>query len=50
MITDDGRAGKVKFLNSIDGEIIAGIIFDKPVGDSDGKFKVVIDIEYTLSY
>jgi len=40
VITDDGRPGKVKFLDAIDGEVIAGIIFDKPVGDSDGKFKV----------
>lgn len=38
--TNDGRAGKIKFLNSINGQVYAGILLDKPVGNSSGEFNV----------
>ncbi|KAI3416053.1 CAP-GLY domain-containing linker protein 1 [Globodera pallida] len=47
IITDDGRAGKVKFLNIVANQIYAGIVLDRPLGDSDGKFQ---GIQYFKCY
>lgn len=39
VVTNDGRPGKLKFLNVVNGQVYAGVLFDKPLGDSDGKFQ-----------
>ncbi|KAL3122540.1 hypothetical protein niasHT_003076 [Heterodera trifolii] len=40
-------AGKVKFLNYVADQIFAGIVLDRPLGDSDGKFQ---GIQYFKCY
>uniref|UniRef100_A0A915LXY0 beta-mannosidase n=1 Tax=Meloidogyne javanica TaxID=6303 RepID=A0A915LXY0_MELJA len=39
--TNDGRCGKIKFLNTINGQVYAGILLDKPVGNSSGEFNTI---------
>nr|CAD2196666.1 unnamed protein product [Meloidogyne enterolobii] len=45
--TNDGRCGKIKFLNTINGQVYAGILLDKPVGNSSGEFN---SIQYFKCY
>nr|CAD2139793.1 unnamed protein product [Meloidogyne enterolobii] len=45
--TNDGRCGKIKFLNTINGQVYAGILLDKPVGNSSGEYN---SIQYFKCY